>query len=103
VKIAHFQVDDRKAGKRGTVLTKFIEGLKGVAGVVMVRSMGLMTVLYDERRTDPVTISDEIVRAEVSESLGEPEPEPDPPRASLKLRRRHEAARFDVGLAALRR
>lgn len=97
MKIAHFQVDDRKASKRGPVLTRVIEGIRGVAGVVMVRSMGLMTVLYDERRIDPVTISDQIVRAEASGALDEAEPEPDQPREVAKPRRRHGTARVPIG------
>lgn len=103
MKIAHFQVDDGKASKRGTVMARVVERFKGVSAVVVVRSMGLMTVLYDERRTDPGTISDEIVRAEASESLDEAEPEPEPPHEAPKLRRRHRMPRFAVGAAALRR
>ena len=102
MKIAHFQVDDGKACRFGTVMAKVIEGLKGVAGVVVVRSMGLMTVLYDERRTDPVTISEEIVKAEASEVLEEADPEPEPPRAPAALRRRHRTARVALDDVAAR-
>jgi len=103
MKIAHFQVDDRKASRSGTVMARVVEGLKGVAGVVMVRSMGLLTVLYDEGRIDPVTISDEIVRVEASGDLAGAEPEPDPPKAPAKLRRRRRVPAVTIGAPALHR
>jgi hypothetical protein len=65
MKIAHFQVCRPKAEGRIAALTARIERLRGVVGVVAVRSMGLFTVLYDERRIDPVEISDAVVAATV--------------------------------------
>jgi allophanate hydrolase subunit 1 len=73
MKIAHFQVNEPKAGGRVAALTARIERLRGVVGVVAVRSMGLLTVLYDERRIDPVAISDTVVEAE-AEPAEEPAP-----------------------------
>jgi hypothetical protein len=75
MKIAHFQVDQPKAESRIAALTACIERIRGVAGVVAVRSVGLFTVLYDERRIDPVTISDAVVAAAVQlEVQQSPEP-----------------------------
>lgn len=62
MRIAHFQVAAPGAGAKVTRLARMIEQLRGVAGVIVVRSLGLLTVLYDEGRTDPVTISDTLVR-----------------------------------------
>jgi hypothetical protein len=75
VKIAHFQVK-AESGRRTMTLTRLLEGLRGVAGVVAVRSMGLITVLYDEQRTDPLVISGEIARQAVDSEADEPGPEP---------------------------
>jgi len=63
MKIAHLQIGKRKSGGRFAALAARIECLRGVAGVVAVRSMGLLSVLYDEARTDPVAIADAIVVA----------------------------------------
>ena len=62
MRIAHFQVAEPGAGTKATRLARMIESLRGVAGVIVVRSLGLLTVLYDEGRTDPVAISDALVR-----------------------------------------
>ena len=62
MRIAHFQVAEPGAGTRVARLARMMESLRGVAGVVVVRSLGLLTVLYDEGRTDPVVISDAMVR-----------------------------------------
>jgi hypothetical protein len=64
MRIAHLQVNGSKSGLRTTALARIIEGLRGVAGVVCVRSIGLLTVLYDERRTDPVVISEQVLAVE---------------------------------------
>lgn len=58
MKIAHLHVAGPPSGGRVAALTRRIERLRGVVGVVAVRSIGLLTVLYDERRVDPVAISD---------------------------------------------
>ena len=63
VKIAHLQVGKPESGGRIAAIVARIERMRGVAGVVVVRSMGLLSVLYDERRTDPVVISDAAVTA----------------------------------------
>ena len=63
MKIAHLQIGKAKSGGRFAALAARIECLRGVAGVVAVRSMGLLSVLYDELRTDPVAIADAIVVA----------------------------------------
>jgi hypothetical protein len=68
MKIAHFQVGEQKSGGRVSALTARIEHLRGVVGVVAVRSMGLLTVAYDERRIDPVAISDAVVEAAVTDA-----------------------------------
>jgi allophanate hydrolase subunit 1 len=73
MKIAHFQVTETKSGGRIGALAARIERLRGVVGVVAVRSMGLMTVLYDECRIDPVAISDVVVEAE-AEPVAQPVP-----------------------------
>lgn len=78
MKIAHLQVGKPKSkGKVGAIaaIAARIERLRGVAGVVVVRSMGLLTVLYDERRTDPIALSDAVVAA-AGESDGESDPPP---------------------------
>jgi hypothetical protein len=74
MKIAHIQLSGSASGGRMGRLTERIEHLRGVAGVAVVRSMGLLTVLYDELRTSPVAISDAIVQEEA-----ESDPEPAPP------------------------
>ncbi|HEY5549457.1 MAG TPA: hypothetical protein VIL17_07715 [Coriobacteriia bacterium] len=66
MKIAHLQVSKPKTGERVGAIAAIaarIERLRGVAGVVVVRSMGLLSVLYDERRTDPVVLADAVVVA----------------------------------------
>ncbi len=62
MKIAHFQVEQADTSARLKTLQRALRALPGVAGVVAVRSMGLLTVLYDEARIDAVRIADEIVR-----------------------------------------
>jgi len=62
MRIAHFQVAEPGAGSKIARLARMMESLRGVGGVIAVRSLGLLTVLYDEGRTDPVTISDALVR-----------------------------------------
>jgi len=75
MKISHFQVSGPTWGGRIGALTSRIEHLRGVVGVVAVRSMGLLTVLYDERRTDPIAISEAVVEAE-ADPAQEPVREP---------------------------
>jgi len=41
------------AGSKIARLARMMESLRGVGGVIAVRSLGLLTVLYDEGRTDP--------------------------------------------------
>lgn len=82
MKIAHLHVSRPKSGVRAGAIAAIaarIEHLRGVAGVVVVRSMGLLTVLYDERRTDPMALSDAVVAA-----TGEVGEEPDRPPATGK-------------------
>lgn len=79
MKIAHFQVHETKKGSRVAMLTKRIEQIRGVMGVVAVRSMGLLSVLYDEGRVDPVAIGDAVVEAE-AESPDGPASPPAPAR-----------------------
>ncbi len=62
MKIAHFQVDDADSGVRLRTLQRALRALPGVTGVVAVRSMGLLSVLYDEARIDAARIADEIAR-----------------------------------------
>lgn len=83
MKIAHLQVGKPKSKARVGAIAAIaarLERLRGVAGVVVVRSMGLLTVLYDERRTDPVTLSDAVVAA-----AGESEEEADSPPAPARV------------------
>lgn len=82
MKIAHLQVGRRKSGGRIGAIAARIERLRGVAGVVAVRSMGLLSVLYDEGRTDPVAIADAIITVE--DEAGE---EPASPVGSRPSRR----------------
>lgn len=65
MKIAHFQLTRSAVGSRMADLTARIECLRGVVGAVAVRSMGLLTVLYDEVRTDPVRISESVAGAQL--------------------------------------
>jgi hypothetical protein len=106
VKIAHFQVKER-SGRRTMTLTRVLEGLKGVAGVVAVRSMGLITVLYDEQRTDPLAISGEIARQAVDGEADEPGSEPELVRvrdSRTRTRRRKRQPRpVTLGTASLQR
>lgn len=60
MKIAHFQVEEADSMVRLQTLQRALRALPGVAGVVAVRSMGLLTVLYDEARIDALRIADEI-------------------------------------------
>ncbi len=62
MKIAHFQVEEADSSARLRTLQRALRALPGVAGVVAVRSMGLLSVLYDEARIDAVRIADEIAR-----------------------------------------
>jgi hypothetical protein len=62
MKIAHFQVEEADSGARLRTLQRALRALPGVTGVVAVRSMGLLTVLYDEARIDAIRIADEIAR-----------------------------------------
>ena len=85
MKISHLQVSEPTWRGRIDGLTARIEHLRGVVGVVAVRSMGLVTVLYDERRTDPVTISDAVVEAAAesrAESVSEAPRRPDAARTA---------------------
>jgi hypothetical protein len=104
VKIAHFQVKQR-SGPWTMALTRVLEGLRGVAGVVAVRSMGLITVLYDETRTDALAISGEIVRQSVEREGDEPASEPDPPRRPHARARQRGRVRhpITVGSASMQR
>lgn len=104
MKIAHFQVKE-KSGRRTMTLAGVLEGLRGVAGVVAVRSMGLITVLYDERRTDPLAISGEIARQVVEGEGDEAGAEPDPARVPLTgtRRRRHVPRPASLGTASVQR
>ncbi|MDO8964578.1 MAG: hypothetical protein Q7W30_08835 [Coriobacteriia bacterium] len=76
MKIAHFQVPDAGSGSKTASLARMVEKLKGVAGVAIIRSMGLLTVLYDERRVDPLSISTRIVQAESTADPAAEEPAP---------------------------
>jgi hypothetical protein len=62
MKIAHFQVEEADSSARLRTLQRALRALPGVTGVVAVRSMGLLSVLYDEARIDAVRIADEIAR-----------------------------------------
>jgi hypothetical protein len=71
MKIAHFQVDEADSSARLRTLQRALRALPGVTGVVAVRSMGLLSVLYDEARIDAVRIADEIARRVASFGAGE--------------------------------
>lgn len=60
MKIAYFQVPCDVANASMAALTARVEHLRGVVGAAAVRSMGLLSVLYDEGRTDPVRIADAV-------------------------------------------
>ena len=62
MRIAHFQFGKTGADCALVRVAAMLEALRGVGGVVVVRSLGLLTVLYDEGRTDPVAISDALTR-----------------------------------------
>jgi hypothetical protein len=70
MKITHLQVIEPASGGRVAAISRRIESLRGVVGVVAVRTMGLVTVLYDETRIAPVTISDAAVEMSVQPPEG---------------------------------
>jgi hypothetical protein len=63
VKIAHFRTGEQGQERSPETIDALMQHAPGVAGVVSIHSMGLTTVLYDEQRTDPMRISDELVQA----------------------------------------
>lgn len=60
MKIAHFRTSTTAPADHPEALDALLSHIPGVEGVVSVRSMGLTTVLYDERRTDPIEISGQL-------------------------------------------
>jgi hypothetical protein len=62
MRIAHFRLAKPGAELALVRIAGMLESLRGVGGVVIVRSLSLLTVLYDEECTDPVAISDTLAR-----------------------------------------
>lgn len=101
MKIAHFQVPCVVADAAMASITARIERLRGVVGAAAVRSMGLLSVLYDEGRTDPVRIAD-AVAASVAEASRTEQAAPGPVLDSRRTTRGRRPSWRNSGVRAVR-